>query len=101
VIELHDDGRRPGSRAHPAQAAERGLPIAENASDGAGVGPDLPAPAFSTAEQVTDLSGRGVGMDVVRKNIAALGGHVELRSRAGAGTTVSIRLPLTLAILDE
>src|SRR5207342_2530155 len=79
VIELHDDGRGLDRARILRKAAERGLP---------------------TAEQVTDLSGRGVGMDVVRKNIAALGGHVELRSRAGAGTTVSIRLPLTLAILD-
>ena len=57
-------------------------------------------PGFSTAEQLTDLSGRGVGMDVVKKNIAALGGQVEIRSKKGTGTTVSIRLPLTLAILD-
>ena len=58
------------------------------------------APGFSTAEQLTDLSGRGVGMDVVRKNISALGGQVEIRSTQGAGSTISIRLPLTLAIVD-
>src|SRR3546814_19096266 len=58
------------------------------------------APGFSTAAQVTDVSGRGVGMDVVKKNIQALGGSVELASRDGAGTSVTIRLPLTLAILD-
>jgi len=58
------------------------------------------APGFSTAETVTDVSGRGVGMDVVKRNIAALGGQVDIRSVAGVGTTVSIALPLTLAILD-
>ena len=57
-------------------------------------------PGFSTAEVVTDLSGRGVGMDVVRRNIADLGGRVELDSVEGKGMTVTIRLPLTLAILD-
>jgi two-component system chemotaxis sensor kinase CheA len=57
-------------------------------------------PGFSTAEQVSDVSGRGVGMDVVRKNIAALGGTVELDSAEGYGTRVVVRLPLTLAIMD-
>ncbi|MFL6592351.1 MAG: chemotaxis protein CheA [Luteimonas sp.] len=99
MIELHDDGRGLDRARILRKAAERGLPVADNASD-AQVWDLIFQPGFSTAEQVTDLSGRGVGMDVVRKNIAALGGQVELRSRAGAGTTVSIRLPLTLAILD-
>jgi two-component system chemotaxis sensor kinase CheA len=58
------------------------------------------APGFSTAEAVTDISGRGVGMDVVRKNILGLGGSVELDSALGRGTTVRVRLPLTLAIMD-
>jgi len=58
------------------------------------------APGFSTAEAVTDLSGRGVGMDVVKRNIVGLGGQVTLSSEAGKGTRVEIRLPLTLAILD-
>jgi len=57
-------------------------------------------PGFSTADQVSDVSGRGVGMDVVRRNIAALGGSVELDSAEGYGTRVSVRLPLTLAIMD-
>jgi two-component system chemotaxis sensor kinase CheA len=57
-------------------------------------------PGFSTAEQVSDLSGRGVGMDVVRRNIRALGGTIEVKSQPGKGSTFSIRLPLTLAILD-
>ena len=58
------------------------------------------APGFSTAEQVSDVSGRGVGMDVVKRNIQAMGGHVEIMSREGHGTTTRIVLPLTLAILD-
>jgi len=57
-------------------------------------------PGFSTAEKVTDVSGRGVGMDVVKRNIQAMGGHVEIQSKAGNGTTTRIVLPLTLAILD-
>jgi two-component system chemotaxis sensor kinase CheA len=58
------------------------------------------APGFSTAEVVTDVSGRGVGMDVVKKNIASLGGTVEIDSAEGCGMRVSVRLPLTLAIMD-
>jgi two-component system chemotaxis sensor kinase CheA len=99
VLEIHDDGRGLDRARILRKAAERGLPIADNAAD-VQVWDLIFQPGFSTADQITDLSGRGVGMDVVRKNIAALGGQVELRSRAGAGTTVSIRLPLTLAILD-
>jgi two-component system chemotaxis sensor kinase CheA len=57
-------------------------------------------PGFSTAEQVTDLSGRGVGMDVVRRNIQALGGSVDIASAAGWGTTVTVSVPLTLAIVE-
>jgi two-component system chemotaxis sensor kinase CheA len=57
-------------------------------------------PGFSTADHVTDLSGRGVGMDVVRRNIRALGGTIGIQSKPGQGTVFSIRLPLTLAILD-
>ena len=58
------------------------------------------APGFSTAEQVSDVSGRGVGMDVVKRNIQTLGGHVDIESQEDVGTTVRIVLPLTLAILD-
>src|SRR5690606_10522782 len=58
------------------------------------------APGFSTAEVVSDVSGRGVGMDVVKRNIQAMGGHVEIMSSPGAGTTTRVILPLTLAILD-
>jgi two-component system chemotaxis sensor kinase CheA len=58
------------------------------------------APGFSTAEVVTDVSGRGVGMDVVKRNITAMGGTVDIRSSKGFGTTIAVSLPLTLAILD-
>ncbi|MDI9237435.1 chemotaxis protein CheW [Lysobacter sp. LF1] len=99
VIEISDDGRGLDRERILRKAAERGLPIGDNPTD-AQVWDLVFHPGFSTAEQLTDLSGRGVGMDVVKKNIAALGGQVEIRSKKGAGTTVSIRLPLTLAILD-
>ena len=78
---------------------ERGIEVSSNMSD-ADVWQLIFAPGFSTAETVTDVSGRGVGMDVVRRNIEQLGGRVELTSVTGKGTTISIRLPLTLAIMD-
>ena len=99
IIEVGDDGRGLDRERILGKAQERGIPVPENPTD-AQVWDLVFAPGFSTAEVLTDLSGRGVGMDVVRKNINALGGQVEIRSRAGEGTTVSIRLPLTMAILD-
>jgi two-component system, chemotaxis family, sensor kinase CheA len=99
IIEIGDDGRGLNREKLLNKAIERGLPIPENPTDSQ-VWDLIFAPGFSTAEQLTELSGRGVGMDVVRKNITALGGQVEIRSRWGEGTTVSIRLPLTMAILD-
>ncbi|WP_239528750.1 ATP-binding protein, partial [Stenotrophomonas maltophilia] len=75
------------------------LAVSDSMSDEE-VGMLIFAPGFSTAEQVTDVSGRGVGMDVVKRNIQEMGGHVEIRSQAGKGTTIRILLPLTLAILD-
>jgi len=99
IIEVGDDGRGLDRERILRKAQERGIPVPENPTD-AQVWDLVFAPGFSTAEVLTDLSGRGVGMDVVRKNINALGGQVEIRSRAGEGTTVSIRLPLTMAILD-
>ena len=99
VIEIEDDGRGLDRDRILRKAAERGIAMPEHPTD-AQVWDLVFAPGFSTADQLTDLSGRGVGMDVVRKNIAALGGHVEIRSRAGQGTTVAIRLPLTMAIVD-
>jgi two-component system chemotaxis sensor kinase CheA len=99
IIEVGDDGRGLDRERILSKAQERGIPVPENPTD-AQVWDLVFAPGFSTAEVLTDLSGRGVGMDVVRKNINALGGQVEIRSRQGEGTTVSIRLPLTMAILD-
>jgi len=75
------------------------LPIFDGMAD-ADVWQLIFAPGFSTAETITDVSGRGVGMDVVKRNIGAMGGSVEVRSAKGFGTTISISLPLTLAILD-
>jgi len=99
VIEVSDDGRGLNRDRILAKAHERGLAVPENPTD-AQVWDLIFQPGFSTAEQVTDLSGRGVGMDVVRRNIQALGGEVQLESATGQGTRVVIRLPLTLAILD-
>lgn len=99
VIEVKDDGRGLDRSKIMAKAAEKGIPISENAPDSE-VWQLIFAPGFSTAEKVTEISGRGVGMDVVKKNIQALGGQVEIHSALGKGMTISIRLPLTLAILD-
>jgi two-component system, chemotaxis family, sensor kinase CheA len=99
LIEVSDDGRGLNRDRILAKARERGLAVPEHPTD-AQVWELIFAPGFSTADQVTDLSGRGVGMDVVRKNIVALGGDVTLESTAGRGTRTLVRLPLTLAILD-
>jgi two-component system, chemotaxis family, sensor kinase CheA len=99
VIEVSDDGRGLDRGRILASAAKRGLAVSEAMAD-AEVWQLIFAPGLSTAATVTDVSGRGVGMDVVRKNIQSLGGAVEVASRAGHGMTVTIRLPLTLAILD-
>lgn len=99
VIEVSDDGGGLRRERILAKARQQGLAVTDTMSD-AEVWQLIFAPGFSTAETVTDVSGRGVGMDVVKRNIAALGGQVEIRSAAGTGTTVSIALPLTLAILD-
>ena len=99
VIEVSDDGRGLNRDKILAKAAERGIAVPDNPSD-AQVWDLIFAPGFSTADAVTDLSGRGVGMDVVRRNIQALGGEVQVESSAGHGTRTLIRLPLTLAILD-
>jgi two-component system, chemotaxis family, sensor kinase CheA len=99
VIEVSDDGRGFDRDRILAKALEKGLPVPENPTD-AQVWDLIFQAGFSTAEAVTDLSGRGVGMDVVRRNIQSMGGEVQLESGAGKGTRVVIRLPLTLAILD-
>lgn len=98
-IEVSDDGAGLNRERILAKALSSGLPVHENMSDEE-VGMLIFAPGFSTAEQVTDVSGRGVGMDVVKRNIQEMGGHVEISSKQGKGTTIRILLPLTLAILD-
>ncbi|MBB5191626.1 two-component system chemotaxis sensor kinase CheA [Silvimonas terrae] len=100
VIEVSDDGRGLNKARILAKAIERGLVTAEQSLAEHEVFRLIFEAGFSTAEQVTNLSGRGVGMDVVKKNIESLRGEVEMLSTEGAGTTVRIRLPLTLAIID-
>jgi two-component system chemotaxis sensor kinase CheA len=99
VIEVRDDGRGLDRERILARAAERAMSIAANASDRE-VWQLVFEAGFSTAETVTEVSGRGVGMDVVRRNIQSLGGTVELASSPGAGTTVTVSVPLTLAIIE-
>jgi two-component system chemotaxis sensor kinase CheA len=100
VIEVSDDGKGLAKDRILEKARERGLIGAEKTPSENEIFNLVFEPGFSTAEQVTDLSGRGVGMDVVRRNIEALRGQVSIASRVGAGATVTIRLPLTLAIID-
>ncbi len=99
VIEVRDDGKGLNRDKLLNKARERGLDVSDGMSDSDVFGLIF-APGFSTAEEVTDVSGRGVGMDVVKKNITALGGTVEIDSAEGYGMTVRVRLPLTLAIMD-
>jgi len=99
VIEVRDDGKGLNRNKLLSKARERGLDVSDTMSDQEVYGLIF-APGFSTADQVTDVSGRGVGMDVVKKNITALGGTVEIDSAEGYGMTVRVRLPLTLAIMD-
>jgi len=99
VIEVRDDGKGLSRPKLLAKARERGMDAPDSMTDGE-VWNLIFAPGFSTAEVVTDVSGRGVGMDVVMKNITALGGRVEIESAEGFGMVVRVRLPLTLAIMD-
>ena len=99
VIEVRDDGRGLNRDKLLRKAAERGLPVHDQMTDQEVYGLIF-EPGFSTAAQVTDVSGRGVGMDVVKRNILSLGGSVEIDSAEGYGMRVSVRLPLTLAIMD-
>jgi len=100
VIEISDDGAGLNAKKILEKAIERGM-----VNDGDSLSDEkiyelIMLPGFSTAEQITDVSGRGVGMDVVRKNIQSLGGSIAIASELGAGSTITITLPLTLAILD-
>jgi two-component system, chemotaxis family, sensor kinase CheA len=99
VIEVRDDGKGLNRGKLLSKARERGLDVSDAMTDQEVYGLIF-APGFSTADVVTDVSGRGVGMDVVKKNITALGGTVEIDSAEGYGMTVRVRLPLTLAIMD-
>ncbi|EWG67300.1 Chemotaxis protein CheA [Enterobacter sp. DC4] len=99
VIEVIDDGAGLNRGKILARAHAQGMAISENMSD-EDVWMLIFAAGFSTAEKVTDVSGRGVGMDVVKRNIQEMGGHVTIHSEQGRGTTIRIILPLTLAILD-
>jgi two-component system chemotaxis sensor kinase CheA len=99
LIEVRDDGRGLNRDKLIKKARDRGIDAPDSMSD-AEVWSLIFAPGFSTADVVTDVSGRGVGMDVVKKNIAALNGSVEIDSAEGYGMSVKVRLPLTLAIMD-
>lgn len=100
VIELSDDGKGLDKEAIIAKAKKNGLIKGENMLSDADVYNLIFQPGFSTAKKVTDISGRGVGMDVVKKKIDALRGRVSIESHAGKGTTFKMILPLTLAIID-
>ncbi len=99
LIEVRDDGQGLRRDKILSKARERALAVRDDMTD-AEVWALIWEAGFSTADTVSDVSGRGVGMDVVRRNIVALGGTVEIESTEGQGTRVSVRLPLTLAIMD-
>ena len=100
VVEIKDDGKGLSRDAILAKAKERGLVSDEASLSDREIFKMIFEPGFSTAETVTDVSGRGVGMDVVRKNIDSLRGQVEIESKVGEGSVFRISLPLTLAIID-
>jgi two-component system chemotaxis sensor kinase CheA len=100
VIEVRDDGRGLARDRILNKAVERGLVASDAVLSDADIWQLIFQPGFSTAEAVTDLSGRGVGMDVVKRNIEALRGQIRLHSDPGQGTLTQIRLPLTLAMID-
>lgn len=100
IIEITDDGRGLNTQRIREKALEKGLISADQVLTETDIHELVFRPGFSTATEVSDLSGRGVGMDVVRRNIESLGGHVGVRSQAGVGSTFTVSLPLTLAILD-
>jgi two-component system chemotaxis sensor kinase CheA len=100
VVEVADDGAGLNREAIVAKAVQRGLISSGEGMSDEAVAELIFQPGFSTAAVTTDLSGRGVGMDVVRRNVADLGGSVTIRSTAGKGSVFTITLPLTLAIID-
>lgn len=100
VIEIKDDGGGMNKDVLLGKAIEKGLVSEDDLLSDKQIYELIFMPGFSTAAVVSDVSGRGVGMDVVRRNIQELGGGIEIDSELGVGTTITIRLPLTLAILD-
>lgn len=100
IIDIIDDGRGLNTEKIYNKALEKGLITADQSLTDDEINELVFKPGFSTADAVSDLSGRGVGMDVVRRNIESLGGHVSVKSEPGHGSTFSVSLPLTLAILD-
>lgn len=99
MIEVRDDGRGLSRAKLLKKAREKGIDAPDSMTDSE-VWNLILAPGFSTADEVTDVSGRGVGMDVVKRNITSLGGTVEIDSAEGFGMRISVRLPLTMAIMD-
>jgi two-component system, chemotaxis family, sensor kinase CheA len=100
IVELRDDGRGLNRERILAKAIEKGLVSPSQSLTDSEINALIFAPGFSTAEQITDISGRGVGMDVVRRNIESIRGRIDIHSVLGQGTTFQIRLPLTLAVTD-
>jgi two-component system, chemotaxis family, sensor kinase CheA len=100
IVELQDDGRGLNREKILKKALEKGLIDSDRGMSDSDVYQLIFAPGFSTADQVTDVSGRGVGMDVVKRNIESVRGRIEIVSTAGQGTTFYVRLPLTLAVTD-
>lgn len=100
VIQIKDDGKGINSEVIRQKGIEKGLITADMPLSEKEIFDLILAPGFSTAEVITNVSGRGVGMDVVKKNIELLRGRIDISSRLGEGTTISLKLPLTLAIID-
>ncbi|OAN52584.1 MULTISPECIES: chemotaxis protein CheA [unclassified Sphingobium] len=100
IVRISDDGRGINRERVRAKAIERGIIAADAQLSDEEIDSLICAPGFSTAETISNISGRGVGMDVVRSNVEALGGRLDIQSVPGEGTTFSMGLPLTLAILD-
>ena len=100
IIEIRDDGKGLNKSKIEKKAIDKGLIETEHNLSDRQIYELIFQPGFSTADTVSDISGRGVGMDVVRKNINELGGNIEIESEPGKGSAIIIRLPLTLAILD-
>ena len=100
LIRITDDGAGLDTEAIRARAIERGVIAADADMSEGDIFSLIFAPGFSTAKEVTDVSGRGVGMDVVKRSIESLRGSIEVTSKKGKGTTITLKLPLTLAIID-